>query len=205
MIDSITSAVKETVGFLFDIPAGNAIGYLQCDATLSTNHSWANEITDNPVEDGLPSSDSIRPQNDRVTISGFIGDGNSDEFFTWIFADDGAERVQQGFDLLKKMVGTEELITVTTNKHVYTDMGILSVEVSETKENYNSLQFTIELKHVRKVSLQLTEVPKGIGKKSAGSMKGKTESAKKGGNQGNGVPLDKPSDKANSVLSGIFR
>lgn len=205
MFGAIKSAVTETVGFLFDIPAGNSIGYLQCDATLSTNHSWANEITDNVVEEGLPTCDFIRRTPDRLTISGFVGDGNSGELFTWIFADDGAEKVQQGFDLLKRMVGTDELITVTTNKHIYTNMGILSVEVVETKENYNSLQFTIEVKHVRKATLQLTEIPKGIGKKPAASMKGKTEGAVKGGNKAGGVELDKPSDKTNSILSGILR
>lgn len=202
MISAIKSAVTETVGFLFDIPAGNAIGYLQCDATLSTNHSWANEIADHRVEDGLPVSDFIRHTPDRLTISGFIGNGNSGEFFTWVFSDDGAERVQNGFDLLKKMAGSDELVTVNTNKHAYTDMGIVSVEVSETKETYNSLQFTIELKHARKVSLQLAEVPKGIGKKTAGSMKGKTETPKNGGNQGTGVEMDKPSDKISSSVKG---
>lgn len=60
------------VSFLFKSKRGAKIGELLCDATLNESHSFRNEITEWPVEDGSNITDHIRRLPDEVEVKGFI-------------------------------------------------------------------------------------------------------------------------------------
>ena len=42
------------------------------DIVENENHSWANLITDHPVEEGVAVTDHVRPQANKVTVTGHI-------------------------------------------------------------------------------------------------------------------------------------
>jgi hypothetical protein len=148
-------------------------GIVEVDSCLDESHQLTSTITDHPVEQGFNVSDHSRPEPDRVSLRCYVSNtplsaeqvarsvrqGNVD-FTTSASASaslsvkgiDG--RGKETFDQLERMrVGGELLKVVTTLKtYAKSDtegMMIESLSINRSRQNYDGLEWTMQLKQVR--------------------------------------------------------
>lgn len=188
------------VGILFGGgPGPDAIGYLELEVTLSESHSWANEVTSNPVEEGEETSDHIKPQPDIVTMQGLTTTTPLGGFLQLIQIGT-AGNVQDAFDALYKLEKSGELVTVYTPLKTYEDMAVVNVDIPRSPQDGESISYTVECKHVRRVVSKTTELPEGIGEEQSDSVGSRAKQETKKGQQQN-APVE-PERK--SALVGIL-
>jgi len=183
-----------SLGILYDVgqafdyvlqedSAGNLVS-LDLDVTSDEVHEWNNEVTQFPVELGSPITDHIQPQPDRLSISGIISNSAIGEV-ALNKINNGDDRCQDAFDVLRKLMDDRILVTVYTRYKVYTDMALKSTNIPRDAGIGDSLKFKMEFVNVRLVSTQTIEVPDGISKKldkkNGDSVKKKTEPQKAAG------------------------
>lgn len=147
-------------------------GAIEVDSCLEETHQLVNTITDHPVENGVNITDHSRPEPDRVTLRCFVSNtplsveqvnrsvrqGNVD-FETSAAQDVGASvtgiagRGAETFSQLERMRVNGELLSVVTTLKTYAasdteGMLIESINVPRTRQNYDGLEFTVNLKQV---------------------------------------------------------
>lgn len=155
-------------------------GIVEVDACLDESHQLSNTITDHPVEQGFNVTDHSRPEPSRVSLRCFVSNtplsveqvqrsvrqGNVD--FTTSSAQaanlsvkgiDG--RGAETFDQLEKMRVNGALLKVVTTLKTYAKndtegMMIESLNIQRTRQNYDGLEFTAQLKQVRIVKNRAT-------------------------------------------------
>lgn len=188
------------VTFLFGGEAKDSIGGFELDVTLDETHSWANEITDNPVEEGVPSTDFIAKQPDIITMRGLASTASLGQGLLTFVQFGTADNVQEAFDALYRLKESGEPVTVTSKLKTYKDMVVRTVDIPRTPNIGEAIQYTVELKHVRRVTSKTAEVPEGIGTNQADSVgtKAKPE-AKKGQQQNTPAP-----ESSKSLLSDML-
>lgn len=148
---------------------------LELDATLSENHSYTNDITDYPVEDGYNVTDNVKQRPVKLTIEGLTTNSPIVETGDNITRDDGSDRAQNAFNYIlglagyeppkqsgipsQKVKGPEEIDVVTALK-TYTNMFIENVNFPVNPRTGQAAYYTVELKQVRKVRPKNVFVPK---------------------------------------------
>jgi len=175
-------------GQVFQTEFGNFYGNIELDAVLEEVHEWMADATSNPVELGAPVTDHIIETSDKLRIRGLVTDTpirTSQELSGVLNASAIGTRTQPVFDFLHELIKLKEPVIVYTKHRIYEDMAITAVTVPRAAGNGEALEFTVEFIHIRKVSTQLVDVPKGISvKKTAKASKAtgnKAEAQKNGG------------------------
>lgn len=74
LIDKVTDRQRGTTFSLKDAIPNDPILDFHIDATLTENHSFESDVTENPVEDGVVISDHIDMKPESLTITGVISD-----------------------------------------------------------------------------------------------------------------------------------
>jgi len=152
---------------------GAKIGLLQLDATVSENHSYRNEVSEWPVEDGSTIIDNIRLVPERLSISGLISnfpidvrfqdvtnivEGNSNTSENRIVSrEDTATRVETAQNILLRIAGRviqgktvrPEIITIVTGLRVYTNMAITDLKINRDRRTGQALPFTADFIEVK--------------------------------------------------------
>ena len=185
-----------SVGILVDVGQSltkftSELVSIDLDVTNDEIHEWTNEVTTNPVEIGAPISDHIQELPDKIRISGMISDSaisdNVIRQFSNIDDSQFLTRSQTTFDLLRNLIKDKKLVTVYTRYKTYTDMALVSINLPRNNTTGDAINFTAEFMHVRIVSTQSVDIPKGISKKKAAkidkSTQRKTEPTAKGGDK----------------------
>ena len=183
-----------SVGILVDIGKSltsfnNTVVSIDLDVTMDEAHEWQNDVTTNPVEIGSPIADHIQLMPDKLRITGMISDSSiSDAVIKQFSGIDNSQfltRVQTAFDVLRKLKDDRKLITVYTKFKVYTDMALTSLSIPRNNQTGDSIQFSIEFMHVRMVSTQTVDMPKGVNPKpktkASKSLDTKTKATDKSG------------------------
>lgn len=192
------------------------------DAVVDENHSFTNQITDHPVEEGFNASDHNRPDPDKVSFHIFLSNtplsisqttqavrSGSFTFETTqaqaagqIGAVDGYARSQ--WDKLKKIRDDGTLVQVVSTLGNYDSMAIESITVPRNAKTYDGLECTVGFKKIRVVSSALTRTvtrsPQASKKKAAGNTTAKQAEQK------DVDPLRKVVDgvkSANKTLAGL--
>ena len=179
----------------------NAVGYLQLEVTIEEIHSFENDVTQNPVEEGEPTTDHVISLPDVVRMKGLSSTAPISEGLLNLVKTGTASLVQDDFDALYKLKEEHILVAIITPMKVYEDMIVRSIDFPRSPGDGESVQYTIECVHVRQVLSKTTELPPGIGEKQADSVEGRAKSESKKGQQQN-----KPaSGKSVSVAKGIFK
>lgn len=162
----LRKATRTQVGDLVDI-----------DACLDESHDLPNTVTDHPVEEGFNTTDHVRPEPDRVTLRCFVSNtpfseeqmASAARAGSWDFQTLAPETVpgrgDNAFAKLKKMRDDGAIITVVTTLRTYgakegEGMVIERLSVPRTLENYDGLEFTLQLKQVHVVRNRSTRAPK---------------------------------------------
>lgn len=175
-------------GQWFQTTFGNSYGNIELDAVLDESHDWQADATMNPVEEGLPVTDHIIEQPDKLKIRGFVTETPlvASESVRGAKSVPWAESITQPvFDLLRELIKKRELITVYTKYRIYDDMVLTNLTIPRSAATGEAIEFTAEFVHIRKVATQTVDVPDGISakkdKKSDASVGKKSEPQKDAG------------------------
>lgn len=160
---------RDTATLLWS-PTATKIDTLKIDVTRVETHTFANEVTDHPVEEGANVSDHSRPRPYTVTMECLISDtplaDRSDG--------DSTPRIA-AFQKLRDLHETGAIVTIVTSLATYKDMAIESISIPRDAKGREALQFSVSFKHVRTVRNKLTRAKKTQDKRAAEKQKqGKT-------------------------------
>lgn len=165
---------------------------IDLDVMSDEAHDWSNDVTENPVELGAPVADHIQPKADKLSITGLITNAPIDPDVAAQFPgeiDGGlfSARLQTHFDWLRELVKLRAPLIVYTRYKVYTDMALVSCNISRSTGVGEALPFTLQFMHIRLVQTQTVDVPPGISrkldKKADAATAKKTQPESKGGKQ----------------------
>ncbi|MBU2645883.1 hypothetical protein KKI24_14335 [bacterium] len=127
------------------------IGGVSIDVTKRRDKTFEHIITQNPVEDGSPTTDHITNMPVKLSISGGFSDlqisnlvGPALSQLAW------KGRAKTEFDRLLKLFVSRETFDVMDGLHLIKDMQFKSLKETKEKEGF-SVHFTAELWQVQKV------------------------------------------------------
>lgn len=158
------------VSFFIQNNQPNKIEALEIDVTLSEGHEFSNNITSYPVDEGFNITDHIQQQSPSLSITGLTSNTPVQYFSGSIgklIRSDFTNRIQETFKLLLNYAGfqipkhpgaesiqimTPKLLTIVTGYMVYKDMAIRKVSFPREKATGGSIQYTLDLVQIRKVS-----------------------------------------------------
>lgn len=202
------------------------IGNLTLDATLREQHTYRNDVTIFPVEEGANVSDHVQPQHPRLVISGLVSNtplldvGNLVTSAVDTFSSsplgrallNTGTRTEMALTELMKLTGWEyptrtvsssytprEVVpvTVVTGLRVYTDMVMTSLTIDRDATTGDSLPFTVEFTHIRRVRFSQTLIPSVPAADSVSKRTSPTSNVGK-------VTAAEEATQKTSILAGIF-
>lgn len=119
------------------------IGTVELDASLSEDHQYLAEITENPVEDGTIFSDHVVLQPVVLEMEGRISDATQS-----LFSFRGAGKSAEAFRLLVSLQKSRETFSVITGLAVYQNMMFQKLSVPRVARDGRSLRFTSILREI---------------------------------------------------------
>ena len=108
------------------------LGEIELNVVESENPEQSNEITDNPVEDGVNISDHVRPGPMSFSITGTVT------------GDDAGQKVE----MLRQYANSGQLLRYV-GRNVFENMEIETLSTTHDVEVRNGFKFDISLKQVR--------------------------------------------------------
>lgn len=118
---------------------------------LDVSHNHSSNVTEFPIQSGSTITDHIQILPERLQITGLVGNVMRRNF--------KAPDIQQAWDVIRRYRHTGELITLTTDVQLYTDMIIKSLSTRREIKDGPSLRFTMELQKIRLVGVERVEFP----------------------------------------------
>lgn len=204
----------------------NKIEALEIEVTLSENHEFTNNITSYPVDAGFNITDHIQQLPPRLTITGLTSNTPvqyvtitkiiGGQLQKRVTQEDLTNRIYQTFNLLigyagfvppkhgesvEVKIGTPKLLTIVTGLMIYKNMAIQRISFPRDKGTGESLQYTIDLIQVRKVSSQYTYI--NVASNQSGKAPNIEKQAAKTANTGKQVadPASESSPAYNAYLA----
>lgn len=135
------------------------IGGIACDALIHHELGMETEIPDYPVEEGFSVQDTMILKPKTLTLTVIVSN-------TPITFRSGASptRVQQVAARFQELYTRRELITVTSSKGVFKNMGITSLSLPYDVSTKTSLEIPITLKEVLTTSSKTVTIPSEYGR-----------------------------------------
>lgn len=138
-------------------PNQRRIGYYFPDIMTRETVSRANTITDEPIESGEYIQDHVFRLPLTLEIQGLHGDGS-----TKINPDTGEAipevgRTQLAFDVLQELAETKTPFEVVIGYGVFSNMLIEQLDLSQSSDVGDALQYDVRLKQITTVSSRVAE------------------------------------------------
>ena len=135
------------------------IGEIACDALIHHELGMETDIPDYPVEEGFSVQDTMILKPKTLTLTVIVSN-------TPITFRSGASptRVQQVAARFQELYTRRELITVTSSKGVFKNMGITSLSLPYDVSTKTSLEIPITLKEVLTTSSKAVTIPSEYGR-----------------------------------------
>ncbi len=135
------------------------IGGIACDALIHHELGMETDIPDYPVEEGFSVQDTMILKPKTLTLTVIVSN-------TPITFRSGASptRVQQVAARFQELYTRRELITVTSSKGVFKNMGITSLSLPYDVSTKTSLEIPITLKEVLTISSKTVTIPSEYGR-----------------------------------------
>lgn len=130
------------------------------DASLSEDHTFDNEITEYPIEDGSVITDHVRRKPTQVVIEGLVSDTPLETIAALREAG-----TKPSADALQELLGISddgEPVTIETSLQTYTQMMLLSLVIPRDSMTVNSLRFRATFKEILLVTNERTTVEVSI-------------------------------------------
>lgn len=136
------------------------IDTLVLDAALRSGHQSDLDVTNHPVEEGLPTTDAARDLPNEATIVGIVSDTPIRQQDREAAAQQGAEaRSLTALQVLLDLQKQKKLVTVVTKTRTYENVILQNLTWDDAPENGDALHFTAKLKQVRVVKLATVALP----------------------------------------------
>jgi len=177
---------------------------LEIDIVSSEVIELPSETTDNPIESGSEITDHIinRPILLRMVCQ--IGGSN---LTNW------TDRKIEGYEALKKLRDDKQPVTVVSGLETFSNMLINNISIDRNLQNASVLQFQIEFKQAKIVSSQRVDVSNNVSatkepqtkdRATTTQNKGKVQAKDDTATTNGTTSSQQPTQKAKSILKGIF-
>ena len=145
------------IRFLDPITVLADVGGVSIDITQRVNENYENIITQNPIEDGSPTTDHIINLPPKITIEGGFSDIRMTNLvgaaLNPTFARKGLAKEQ--FDRLLELSISRQTFDVMDGFHLFKDMQFKSIQLQKDRPGF-SIFFTAELWSILKVNIDST-------------------------------------------------
>ena len=187
------------------------IGGIECDALIHHELQLENQIPDYPVEEGFSVQDTIIQNPKTLTLTVVVT--NTPITFR---EHASPNRVQEIAERFQELYKSRQLITVTSSKGVFQNMGITSLSLPYDVSTKTSLEIPITLKEVLTTTAKTVAIPSEYGRGGDTGTTAGTASTSPYGNSGttgsnvvgnatNSVnSSEKDGSIAYNVLTGLF-
>lgn len=135
------------------------IGGIACDALIHHELGMETDIPDYPVEEGFSVQDTMILKPKTLTLTVIVS--NTPITFRSVAS---PTRVQQVAARFQELYTRRELITVTSSKGVFKNMGITSLSLPYDVSTKTSLEIPITLKEVLTTSSKAVTIPSEYGR-----------------------------------------
>jgi hypothetical protein len=122
------------------------------DATINEDHDTQAEATDHEVDEDSEISDHVQLKAFTLSLTGVITNTPWD-------AEADPARVQQTYRLIRELIASKQLVTVTTGLESYPDMVCLTCSASRGQNNGLVLKPTVTFRQIRIAKRVLVAVP----------------------------------------------
>jgi hypothetical protein len=164
------AVTRDAMSIVFAV-GGHAVGprprrvmldSLEVDATLTDSVTGSNELTQHPIETGSTVSDHVIVKPRQYRMEGIVSNAPASgaERVDAVRADwaglDGdsptgkTNKVDGAYSLLEEMLQLRDVVTVATPLRVYTDMVMVSLQITRDRNTGDALHFTAEFQQVIK-------------------------------------------------------
>jgi hypothetical protein len=153
------------------------IGDFEIEVTIREQHSYSNEVTDYPIEDGMNISDFIQQRPERITIEGLVsrnplpttvgveefilGSGyNRTQNALETLLDIAGYRLpkQVGQTIIVEKAGAPKIIDIVSLLRIYTNMVCTSLTIPYNQNNGQALRFSMDFKHIATVTSKIVAI-----------------------------------------------
>ena len=135
------------------------IGGIECDALIHHELQLENQIPDYPVEEGFSVQDTIIRNPKTLTLTVVVT--NTPITFR---EHASPNRVQEIAERFQELYKSRQLITVTSSKGVFQNMGITSLSLPYDVSTKTSLEIPITLKEVLTTTAKTVAIPSEYGR-----------------------------------------
>lgn len=157
---------------VYKVPS-KSIGGITVDAFLSESYSFANEVSEIPIEEGVTVTDHVTESPDEISVQGFFGkyefsanNTMNDEKLASISKKlpNAMQRVKYYYQELLRLKQAREPITLVTGLDTFSDMIITSLSIPRDVETGADLHFSMTLKklpivHSETVKISVSNAP----------------------------------------------
>lgn len=153
-------ATANIASIFFPIKPIAKIGEIQLHCSISETHSYRSTITDYPTEEGFYIQDNIYLNPFELSMRGIITDTPFE--FPFEIGEDFFlhTRLEEALDLLLELRDKKKPFTVVTGLRVYPEMIFTSFEPVRDPDTGRKLEFTADLKQIRKAKSKIVEIPR---------------------------------------------
>ena len=155
------------------------IGGIECDALIHHELQLENQIPDYPVEEGFSVQDTIIQNPKTLTLTVVVT--NTPITFR---EHASPNRVQEIAERFQELYKSRQLITVTSSKGVFQNMGITSISLPYDVSTKTSLEIPITLKEVLTTTAKTVAIPSEYGRGGDTGTTAGTASTSPYGNSG---------------------
>lgn len=126
------------------------------DCTLSVTHSFDNDVTEHPVEDGTSFSDHIQNKNKTFSVSGVYNAKSINLYAGDNISQDN--RVADAYSFLTSLRDERKTFTLVSRYDVYPDCVVKSLRFPLAPTDGNTLLFEMDLVQIRKASVDQVNI-----------------------------------------------
>ena len=153
-----------TVTFTYPI-APKSIGGFEIDVFVSEQYTFANKMTNIPIDEGVNISDHVREEPDTVEIEAFIGNavfevhtGQIPEDLSEIEIPDPKTRIRLAYHELLRLKRERQPIELVTGLDTFSDMVIVHFKIGRDAATGADLPFTMRFQRARTALSEATEI-----------------------------------------------
>lgn len=158
-------SVREVISLIYGSSKA-LIGEIMVDAFINESHTFSNEISEHPVENGFSIVDHIQNQPLSLSLNGIISNTPMD--LLGLVAIDSANRLlsenkddfcETAFKKIEELFAKREPITIATSLKTYPNMVLESLTIERGGGIGDALSFTCIAKQIRIVNQSLINIP----------------------------------------------
>ncbi|WMD20907.1 hypothetical protein RAS12_00620 [Achromobacter seleniivolatilans] len=165
------------VSMIFGWNGGSKIGSVPLDALLSEKTSLSSQATSYAVEEGLPVSDHVVQESERLSLDGWVTAAEVALLGSAGASPSGAGRSKMisAKAALREIHANRLPITISTGLDQYVNFVMESCEIGRSNSGGERFEISASFKRIRKVTLREADIPP---EQTSGAATGKAGATK---------------------------